>query len=203
MALESAMSGVIKNLCVFCGSSRGEDARYAQAARELGSLMAERGLGLVYGGGRIGLMGEIASAVLEAGGEAVGVIPEALLRREVGHGALTRLEVVDSMHTRKARMADLADGFIAMPGGFGTFEEWFEIITWAQLGIHDKPCVLLNVAGYFDPLLELVERAVNEKFIRAKHRGLFAVAETPAKVLDCIAAFEPAGGEQWLSRSQS
>ncbi len=203
MALESAMSGVIKNLCVFCGSSRGEDARYAQAARELGSLMAERGLGLVYGGGRIGLMGDIASAVLEAGGEAVGVIPEALLRREVGHGALTRLEVVDSMHTRKARMADLADGFIAMPGGFGTFEEWFEIITWAQLGIHDKPCVLLNVAGYFDPLLELVERAVNEKFIRAKHRGLFAVAETPAKVLDCIGAFEPAGGEQWLSRSQS
>ncbi|HEX6929321.1 MAG TPA: TIGR00730 family Rossman fold protein [Gammaproteobacteria bacterium] len=203
MALESVTNGVIENLCVFCGSSRGEDSRYAEAARELGRLMTERGYGLVYGGGRVGLMGEIASAVLEAGGQAVGVIPEALLKREVGHGALTRLEVVDSMHTRKARMAELADGFIAMPGGFGTFEEWFEIITWAQLGIHDKPCVLLNVAGYFDPLLELIAHAVDERFIRAEHRRLFAVAETPAKVLDCVAAFEPAAGEQWLSRSQT
>ncbi|HEX7046212.1 MAG TPA: TIGR00730 family Rossman fold protein [Gammaproteobacteria bacterium] len=203
MPLESAMNDGIQNLCVFCGSSRGEDSRYANAAREMGRLMVERGYGLVYGGGRVGLMGEIASAVLEAGGEAVGVIPEALLKREVGHGALTRLEVVDSMHERKARMAELADGFIAMPGGFGTFEEWFEIITWAQLGIHDKPCVLLNVAGYFDPLLALIERAVNEKFIRTEHRKLFAVAEAPAKVLDCVAAFEPAVGEQWLSRSQS
>jgi|SRR5690606_36935204 len=197
------MNGVIENLCVFCGSSRGASPHHAAAARELGALMVERGYGLVYGGGRIGLMGEIASAVLEADGEAVGVIPEALLKREVGHGALTRLEVVDSMHERKARMAELADGFIALPGGFGTFEEWFEIITWAQLGIHDKPCVLLNVEGYYDPLLELVARAVEEKFIRAEHRGLFAVADTPAKALDCVAAFEPARGEQWLSRSQS
>ncbi|MBW3568378.1 MAG: TIGR00730 family Rossman fold protein, partial [Proteobacteria bacterium] len=140
----------MKNLCVFCGSSRGRNSVFAKAARELGREMADRRLGLVYGGGRVGLMGEIAEAVMSSGGEAVGVIPDALLKREVGHGALTRLEVVDSMHERKARMAELSDGFIALPGGFGTFEEWFEIVTWAQLGIHDKPCVLLNVAGYFE-----------------------------------------------------
>src|SRR5690606_39246570 len=148
--------------------------------------------------GRIGLMGEIAAAVLEAGGEAVGVIPEALLRREVGHGALTRLEVVDSMHTRKARMAELSDAFVAMPGGFGTYEEWFEIITWAQLGIHDKPCVLLNTAGYFDPLIALVERSVREGFIRVAHRSLFAVGATPGKVLDLVARWQPGDGEHWL-----
>ncbi|HEX6929703.1 MAG TPA: TIGR00730 family Rossman fold protein [Gammaproteobacteria bacterium] len=188
---------------MFCGSGRGRQPRYAMAARELGAQMAARAYGLVYGGGRIGLMGEIASAVLEAGGEAVGVIPEALLKREVGHGALTRLEVVDSMHERKARMAELADGFIAMPGGFGTFEEWFEIITWGQLGIHAKPCVLLNVDGYFDPLLQLVGHAVNEGFIRPAHERLFSVADAPGAALDCIASIEPVRGEQWLSRDQS
>lgn len=165
--------------------------------------MAQRRLGLVYGGGRVGLMGEIAEAVMSSGGEAVGVIPEALLKREVGHGALTRLEVVDSMHERKARMAALSDGFIALPGGFGTFEEWFEIITWAQLGIHDKPCVLLNVAGYFDPLLEMIERSAAEGFIRAAHRNLFAVAPTVTEALDCITTMQPEAGEQWLSSSQS
>lgn len=197
------MRGIIRKVCVFCGSSRGASEQYALAARELGRLLVERGHGLVYGGGRVGLMGEIAAAVLEAGGEAVGVIPEALLRREVGHGALTRLEVVDSMHARKARMAELSDAFIALPGGFGTFEEWFEIITWGQLGIHDKPCVLLNVDGYFDPLLALVDGAVREGFIRGAHRGLFAVAATPAAALDGIATMEPAEGERWLSRRES
>ena len=197
------MSGIIKNVCVFCGSSRGNDPRYAAAARELGQELAERGLGLVYGGGRIGLMGEIARATLDAGGEAVGVIPEALLKREVGHGALTRLEVVDSMHERKSRMAELADAFIALPGGFGTYEEWFEIITWAQLGIHDKPCVLLNVAGYYDPLLEMIGRSMAEAFIRPEHRRLFAVATTPAEALDCATSMQPEPGERWLSSSQS
>ena len=197
------MNGVIRNVCVFCGSRSGNDPRYAAAARELGQLLVERRYGLVYGGGRVGLMGEIATAVLDAGGEAVGVIPEALLQREVGHGALTRLEVVDSMHARKARMAELADGFIAMPGGFGTFEEWFEIITWGQLGIHAKPCVLLNVDGYFDPLLALVERGAREGFIRDEHRELFAVAATPSGVLDCIANMRPPRNEQWLTRDES
>lgn len=197
------MSEIISNVCVFCGSSEGRDPVYAKAARAMGRSLAVHGYGLVYGGGRIGLMGEIARAVLGAGGEAVGVIPEALLKREVGHGALTRLEVVNSMHERKARMAELSDGFIAMPGGFGTFEEWFEIITWAQLGIHDKPCVLLNVNGYFDPLLEMIERSVAEGFIRSVHRELFAVAATADEALDCIATMQPEPGERWLSSSQS
>lgn len=197
------MSEIISNVCVFCGSSEGRDPVYAKAARAMGRSLAVHGYGLVYGGGRIGLMGEIARAVLDAGGEAVGVIPEALLKREVGHGALTRLEVVNSMHERKARMAELSDGFIAMPGGFGTFEEWFEIITWAQLGIHDKPCVLLNVNGYFDPLLKMIERSVAEDFIRPMHRELFAVAATADEALDCIATMQPEPGERWLSSSQS
>lgn len=197
------MSEIISNVCVFCGSSEGRNPVYAEAARALGRSLAVHGYGLVYGGGRIGLMGEIARAVLDAGGEAVGVIPEALLKREVGHGALTRLEVVNSMHERKARMAELSDGFIAMPGGFGTFEEWFEIITWAQLGIHDKPCVLLNVNGYFDPLLEMIERSVAEGFIRPVHRELFAVATTSDEALDCVATLQPESGEHWLSSSQS
>jgi len=197
------MKETIKNVCVFCGSSRGRNPVYAKAAQDLGRRLAERGYGLVYGGGRVGLMGEIAKAVLDAGGDAVGVIPEALLKREVGHGALTRLEVVDSMHERKARMAELSDGFVAMPGGFGTLEEWFEIITWAQLGIHDKPCVLLNVAGYFDPLLAMIERSVAEDFIRTEHRKLFAVAATADEALECIVNMRPEPGERWLSRSQS
>lgn len=197
------MANSIRNICVFCGSGTGRGESYRAAARELGRLMAARGYGLVYGGGRIGLMGEIAKAVLEAGGEAVGVIPHALLQREVGHGALTRLEVVDSMHERKARMAELADAFIAMPGGFGTFEEWCEIITWAQLGIHDKPCALLNVNGYYDPLLKLVDAAVTEGFIKPAHRQLFGVASSPADLLDRVASMPPANVEHWLSRSQS
>lgn len=197
------MNNLIRNVCVFCGSSSGRDPIYAETARELGRALAMRRYGLVYGGGRVGLMGEIAAATLDAGGEAVGVIPHALLRREVGHGALTRLEVVDSMHERKARMAELSDAFIALPGGFGTLEEWFEIITWAQLGIHEKPCVLLNINGYFDPLLQMVDRAAGEGFIRAEHRKLFAVANTPADALDEVATMQPEPGEHWLDRSQS
>lgn len=193
----------ITNVCVFCGSYPGREPMYAGAARELGALMAAQGLGLVYGGGRVGLMGEVAAAVLDAGGEAVGVIPHALLRREVGHGALTRLEVVDSMHERKARMAELSDAFIALPGGFGTFEEWFEIITWGQLGIHDKPCVLLNVQGYYAPLLEMIDNAIDQGFIREQHRGLFAVAETPAGALEQVRTARRAAGEQWLTKRES
>src|ERR1051326_7718022 len=147
----------IQRICVFCGSSRGGNPVYAEAARRLGAALAERGIGLVYGGGQIGLMGIVADAVMAAGGEGIGGIPEALALKEVAHEGLTELRVVGSMHERKALMADLAHAFIAMPGGFGTFEEFCEIVTWAQLGMHTKPCGLLNVNGFYDPLLALFD----------------------------------------------
>ncbi len=147
----------MKSVCVFCGSNPGNDPVYAAGARAMGAEIARRGLVLVYGGGAVGLMGIVANAALEAGGEVHGVIPEALRRKEVGHHGLTRLEVVDTMHTRKARMAELSDGFVAMPGGIGTFEELFEIWTWGQLGIHTKPLGLLNIAGFYDPLAQFLD----------------------------------------------
>ena len=192
----------MKNICVFCGSSAGAREEYAQAARALGALLAERGIGLVYGGGRVGLMGIIADAVMAAGGRAVGVIPEALMRREVGHAALTELHVVGSMHDRKAMMADLCDGFIAMPGGYGTFEEFCEVLTWSQLGIHPKPCGLLNVAGYYGPLLTMFDHAVVEGFVRPQHRGLVIEAEDPGALLDRMAAFTPPATEKWITPGQ-
>jgi uncharacterized protein (TIGR00730 family) len=164
-------------LCVFCGSSKGTNPVYAEAARRLGGQMAARGLGLVYGGGHIGLMGVLADAVLAGGGEAIGVIPRALVERELAHDRLTALQVVDTMHQRKARMADLADGFAALPGGFGTGDELFEILTWAQLGLHGKPIGLLNTAGFFDPLLAWLDRGVAEGFLRPEHRSLLRVAD--------------------------
>ncbi len=192
----------MKRICVFCGSSAGAREEYAQAARSLGTLLAERGIGLVYGGGRVGLMGIVADAVLAAGGEAIGVIPEALMRREVGHMALTELHVVGSMHERKALMADLSDGFIAMPGGYGTFEEFCEVLTWSQLGIHPKPCGLLNVAGYYAPLLAMFDHAVAEGFVRTTHRGIVLEADDPASLLERMAAFHPPATEKWISPGQ-
>ena len=192
----------MKRICVFCGSSAGAREEYAQAARSMGTLLAERGIGLVYGGGRVGLMGVVADAVLAAGGEAVGVIPEALMRREVGHLALTELHVVGSMHERKALMADLSDGFIAMPGGYGTFEEFCEVLTWSQLGIHPKPCGLLNVAGYYAPLLAMFDHAVAEGFVRSTHRGIVLEADDPASLLARMAAFQPPATEKWISPGQ-
>ncbi|MDY0014304.1 MAG: TIGR00730 family Rossman fold protein [Rhodocyclaceae bacterium] len=162
----------IKRLCVFCGSRSGGGAAYAEAARNLGTLLAERRIELVYGGGKVGLMGVLANACLAAGGTVVGVIPRVLMDWEVGHEGLTRLEIVDSMHTRKARMADLADGFMALPGGMGTFEELFEILTWAQLGFHAKPVALLNVDGYYGPLIQMLERGVAEGFMKPENLGL-------------------------------
>ncbi|HEX6909842.1 MAG TPA: TIGR00730 family Rossman fold protein [Longimicrobium sp.] len=189
----------MQRICVFCGSSPGGRPDYAQAAREMGAALAERGIGLVYGGGRVGLMGIVADAVMQAGGEVIGVIPEALLRREVGHGAITDLRVVGSMHERKALMADLADGFVAMPGGYGTFEEFCEVITWSQLGIHPKPCGLLNVGGYYAPLLAMFDHAVAEGFVRPQHRELVLEETAPAPLLERMRAFEPPATEKWIT----
>src|SRR5262245_11068027 len=169
----------MKRLCVFCGSSVGARPSYTEQTRDLGRLMVTRGLELVFGGGHIGLMGVLADAVLAAGGRVVGVIPRSLVEKELAHGSLSELHVVETMHQRKALMADLSDGFAALPGGSGTLDEWFEILTWAQLGIHSKPIGLLNTAGFFDPLLAWVDRAVAEGFIKGKHRALFLVENEP------------------------
>ena len=176
-----------KWICVFCGSAKGARAEYAAAAREMGRGIAESGLGLVYGGGSIGLMGVAADAALAAGGEVVGVIPDVIVDCEVGHDGLTELCVVPTMHERKAMMAERADAFVALPGGFGTMDEFMEIVTWAQLSIHSKPCVLVNVGGYYDPLLRFLDTAVDEGFIRADNRTLVRVARDAAEALEIIA----------------
>lgn len=168
--------GDMRRICIFCGSQVGSNGLYRQAAITLGQLLVRHGYGLVYGGGHVGLMGVIADAVLANGGEVIGVIPESMVARELAHTGLTRLEVVPGMHARKARMAELADAFIALPGGYGTFEELFEVITWAQLGMHGKPIGLLNVAGYFNALKALVDQAIAEGFIRAEHEHLLTMA---------------------------
>ena len=161
----------MKRVCVFCGSNSGARETYAAAARQLGLILVQEGLELVYGGGHVGLMGAIADSVLANGGRVIGVIPEALVARELAHRGVSDLRVVHSMHERKALMAEIADGFIALPGGFGTFEEFCEILTWAQLGLHTKPCGILNVDGYYDPLLDLFDRGVAEQFIPPQHRS--------------------------------
>jgi len=173
-------------VCVFCGSSTGNDPRYAASARELGELLVARGLGLVFGAGHIGLMGVLADAVLGAGGEAIGVIPQVLVDKELAHRGLSDLRIVPGMHERKAVMADLSDAFAALPGGYGTADEWFEILTWAQLRLHSKPIGVLNVNGFFDPLLSWLDRAVNEGFVKPAHCRLIRVAETPPQLLDAL-----------------
>lgn len=192
-----------RRICVFCGARAGLRPAYREAAASLGGLIASQGLELVYGGGNIGLMGAVANACLEAGGRVTGVIPESLVGREVAgepvaHDGITRLEIVDSMHTRKARMAELADGFIALPGGIGTFEELFEILTWAQLGFHRKPVGLLDVLGYFDPLLRLCDQAVTEGFLAPEHRALLLDATDPAVLLDGMAGFRSPDLTAWI-----
>jgi len=176
----------MQRLCVFCGSSAGSRPVYAEATRQLGKALAARGVGLVYGGGHIGLMGILADSVLELGGSVIGVIPQALVDKELAQAGLTQLHVVTTMHQRKALMADLADGFMALPGAFGTADELFEILTWAQLGLHAKPIGLLNVAGYFDPLRAWLDHAVREGFLRSAHRGLLLEAEEPKRLLDLL-----------------
>jgi uncharacterized protein (TIGR00730 family) len=174
----------VRRVCVFCGASSGRLAAYADAARALGASLAERGLGLVYGGGRVGLMGAVADAALAAGGEVIGVIPQELVDRELAHGGLTELRVVGSLHERKALMAELADGFVALPGGFGTLDELLEQLTWSQLGLHAKPVGLLDVAGYWRPLVELARHATEEGFVREADLASIAVADEAGALLD-------------------
>lgn len=188
---------------MFCGSSPGVRPEYAEAARALGTLLAERGIGLVYGGGKVGLMGTVADAVLAGGGEAVGVIPEALMAREVGHAGLTELHVVRSMHERKALMAELADAFVALPGGFGTWEEFCEVLTWAQLGLHVKPFGLLDVAGYYAPFVALCDHAVGEGFVRPEHRRLVLEADEPRRMLALLEGFRPPAVEKWIGPDET
>ena len=192
----------LRTLCVFCGSSRGAHPAYAEAATAMGSALAERGIGLVYGGGRVGLMGIVADAVLAAGGEAHGVIPTFLADKEVGHYGLTRLDVVDSMHERKARMAELSDGFIALPGGIGTLEEIAEIWTWSQLGLHQKPIGVLNVAGFYNGLLSFIDHAVAEAFLRPDHARTVLRETRPNALIDAMAAYVPEVAEKWIGRDQ-
>lgn len=190
----------MRRICVFCGSSPGAQPHYAAAASELGRALAVRGLELVYGGGNVGLMGILADATLAAGGRVIGVIPEALRLKEVAHSGLADLRVVGSMHERKAMMNDLADGFIALPGGLGTFEEFFEVLTWAQLGIHAKPCGLLNVRGYYDGLLTFMQHAVAERFLRPEHARLILASDSVADLLAQLEAFRAPALDKWLDR---
>ena len=192
----------LKHICVFCGSSVGARPAYVEAARELGGTLAGRGLGIVFGGGKVGLMGVLADAALAAGGEAIGVIPEALVAREIAHNGLTELRVVRSMHQRKTLMADLADAFIALPGGYGTLEEFFEAVTWTQLGIHRKPCGLLNVDGYYDTLLALLDRAAADGFIREANRSLVLDAPDVATLLVKLETVRPSGKEIGISKAE-
>jgi uncharacterized protein (TIGR00730 family) len=192
----------VNAICVFCGSSPGNDPAYAEAASQLGRTLAERNTTLVYGGGHVGLMGVVADAALGAGGEVIGVMPKSLVEREIGHTGLTKLHVVHSMHERKAMMSRLSAGFIALPGGNGTLEEFFEVLTWAQLGEHYKPCGLLNVAGYYDPLLTVFDQMVERAFLKEEHRKLVLVEEDPASLLQRFKSYEPPKTVKWIDDSQ-
>ncbi len=195
------METSVKRVVVYCGSSDDIRPVYLEAARAMGRALVERGLTLVYGGGRTGMMGAVAEASLQAGGTVVGIMPRQFDTPVLAHPALSEMIVVDSMHQRKARMAEMGDAFVALPGGFGTFEELFEILTWAQIGMHRKPIGLLNVEGYFDPLLALIEHARAEGFIYAIHRALLACERTPGALLDQLAAYAPPQGlERWIDR---
>ena len=193
------MSG-IRRVCVYCGANVGTRPTYAEAARRLGRVLGERGLGLVYGGGNVGLMGVVADAALAGGAGVIGVIPRALVERELGHQGITELRVVETMHERKAVMAELADAFVALPGGLGTLDELFEALTWAQLGLHQKPIGLLEVDGFFAPLVAFLDRAVAEGFVRAEHRAALVVASEPEALLERFAAYQPPVVGKWLGR---
>lgn len=186
-------------LCVFCGSSPGARPAYLDAARALGVTLARAGVGLVYGGARVGLMGAVADAALDAGGEVIGVIPQALVEKEVAHGGLTDLRVVASMHERKALMAELADGFIALPGGLGTYEELFEVWTWAQLGLHGKPVALLDVEEFYAPLVAFLDHATEERLVRSEHRSMLLRETDPARLIAQMVAYRAPVVRKWLN----
>ncbi|MEO8008688.1 MAG: TIGR00730 family Rossman fold protein [Betaproteobacteria bacterium] len=189
----------MKRVCVFCGSNPGARPQYRIAAQALAAALARCGLGLVYGGGNVGLMGMIADSMLQAGGEVIGVIPQSLVAKEVAHHGVTELRVVDTMHQRKALMNELSDAFIALPGGFGTLDEFFEILTWSQLGIHNKPSGLLNVCGYYDSLLAMLDHAVNERFLRPAHRALVLADSDADSLLQRLATFSPVQAGKWAN----
>lgn len=190
-------------LCVYCGSNSGENTAYVAAAEALGRRLAARDISLVFGGGRVGMMGAVADATLDAGGDAYGVIPDALVEREMGHEGLTELEVVESMHARKSRMAELADGFVALPGGFGTIEEIIEVITWAQLGFHRNPCGFLNVADYYTGLAEFFDHQHREGFVNDSHRGMIVVADTISELLEEFEAYEPPAVKEYITEEET
>jgi len=189
-------------LCVFCGSSSGRDPVYMETARLLGETLARNGIELVYGGASVGLMGAVANAVLAEGGRVTGVMPQALVDKEIAHAGLSDLRVVGSMHERKALMAELSDGFIALPGGLGTFEELFEVWTWAQLGYHKKPCALLNVAGFYDRLADFLDNVVERGFVKPVHRAMLIVKDEPSALVDAIRSYEPPKVEKWIRASE-
>jgi uncharacterized protein (TIGR00730 family) len=196
------MPARLSSVAVYCGSNPGDSPVFAGAAAALGRTLAERGAALVYGGGHVGLMGAVADSVLASGGQAYGVITRSLQQREIAHEGLTSLRVVDTMHERKAAMADAADAFIMLPGGYGTLDEFFEMLTWAQLGIHRKPCGILDVGGYFGPLLAFVDGAVSAGFVHAAHRDMVQVDADPGRLLDAMAAWEPPAVSKWLDSAE-
>ena len=188
------------SICIYCGSSPGTDPTYMESAREMGKLIASRGHTLVYGGGDVGLMGAAADAALSGGGEVIGVIPQAILDKKVGHGGLTRLYTVSSMHERKMKMASLSDCFIALPGGIGTLEEIIEVLTWGQLGFHTKACGVLNVNGFFDPLFQFLDRMVEHRFLKPEHRDQLLVADTPAAIVEAVLSHKGVNIDKWMDR---
>lgn len=192
----------LKKICVYCGSSSGKNPAYAQAATVLGRAMQKRGIGLVYGGAAVGIMGAVADAVLAAGGEVIGVIPKSLALKEVAHHQLTELHVVESMHERKAMMAELSDGFIALPGGWGTLEELFEMLTWAQLGFHQKPCGLLNIEAYYDGLIGFLDNAFEQEFVNEQYRPMLLKAAQPEALLDQFAHYTAPVVRKWVGEEQ-
>ncbi|MFT8371276.1 TIGR00730 family Rossman fold protein [Acetobacter sp.] len=192
----------MRRICVFCGSSAGRGSVYLHAAEQLGLLMARRGIGLVYGGASVGLMGAVANAVLAGGGQVTGVIPQALVAREVAHNGLEDLRIVGSMHERKALMADMSDAFIALPGGIGTLEELFEVWTWTQLGNHAKPCGVLNVNGFYSTLGTFLDHVVAEGFLKPAHRAILQVGQTPEDLLDGLAQWHPPQETKWIAQDE-
>jgi uncharacterized protein (TIGR00730 family) len=194
------MKSNLRRVCVFCGSSSGKRTEYTEAAIKLGCEMAQQNIGLVYGGGDVGLMGVIADTVMSEGGEVIGVIPQFLAQREIAHKDLTELRIVDSMHERKALMSELSDGFVALPGGIGTFEELIEVLTWQQLGVQAKPCAVLNTCGYFEHMLEQLDHAVDEEFLKPIHRDMLLVTSSPADLLTLLTNYKHSHSDKWMDR---
>ena len=193
----------MKTICVYCGSSDGRQPEYRAAARLLAQELVARKIGLVYGGASVGIMGEVADAVLAEGGKATGVMPKALADKEISHPGLTELKIVGSMHERKAMMADISDGFIALPGGLGTLEEIFEVMTWSQLGFHKKPCALLNIQGYYNSLSTFLDHAVDEQFVKSTHRNMLLVEEEPGNLLNRMSVYQSPVVDKWISRDET